>query len=109
MDNNQTKEFEYTTPVMWSLIGAFLLFFLIDWFGWHQYQFLAVMWLVPSWGMFMLWAVDKFILASSDTYQEIIVKGNVAYAYWLLCFTLLILGGVVAAFLLYFSLILGKS
>jgi len=98
------KRFNYGLPTIVNFAVALLTFAFVAVAGWWEYQFITVMWVVPSFGLLYLWFVDEVILKESNTYEEIIIKGNVAYAVLLLAHTLLILAGIAAAFLLYFSL-----
>jgi len=105
---NET-DFEYGHHVLINVVLSFLAVVVVDMNHWINYQFVSIMWFIPSFGMTMLWYVDKYILKSSNTYVEIVVNRNVAYAIWMLCFTLLIVIGVAAAFMLYFSLKTGSA
>lgn len=97
-------DFEYGHHVLINLVLSSLALVVVNLNHWIEYQFAAIMWFIPSFGMTLLWYVDKYILKNSNTYTEIVVNRNIAYAIWMLCFTLLIIAGVAAAFMLYFSL-----
>lgn len=101
--------FSYGKHVWANFAISAIVFAIVDINKWYAYQYLTVMWVVPAAGLVMQWWVDEFVLESSDTYQEIIVNRNIAYAVWFLCFTTLIVAGIAAAFLLYFSIKVGKS
>lgn len=100
----EQKKLRYGVPAVVNLLLSAVLFWAITSFGDIQYQFMAVMYLVPSWGIAFMWYVDTFLLGAIDTYEEIVVRQNKAYAIQFLSFTLLVITGIVCAFLLYFSL-----
>ncbi len=103
----QIKQLEYGWPVVLNLLFSLLVFVFITELQLYQFQFIAVMYLVPSWGIAYLWYVDTTILKGVNTYEEIVLNKNIAYAIHFLAFTLLVVTGIVCAFLLYFSIKLG--